>query len=84
MQNTIKASIHIGNIIKEKLIKEERSHAWLARKLFMDPSSISKLLHHSYINTDLLLRISIILDEDFFKNYSKIYNQIKHDNESNL
>lgn len=68
-------TIHIGKIIKEKLAQKERSHAWLARKLFMDPSNVSKLLQHSYINTDLLWRISFILHENLFDYYSILYEQ---------
>lgn len=67
--------IHIGNLIKQKLRQQERSNAWLARKLFMDSSNVSKMLKRSYIDTDLLLRISIILEEDFFVYYSYLYSQ---------
>lgn len=69
--------IHIGEIIRKKLAEEERSSAWLARKLFMDPSNVSKLLQRSSINTDLLLRISTVLHEDFFEYYSIVYRQMK-------
>ncbi len=67
--------IHIGNLIKQKLRQQERSNAWLARKLFMDSSNVSKMLKRHYIDTDLLLRISIILEEDFFVYYSYLYSQ---------
>ena len=69
--------IHIGNLIKQKLRQQERSNAWLARKLFMDSSNVSKMLKRSYIDTDLLLRISLILEEDFFIHYSNFYSQFK-------
>ena len=67
--------IHIGNLIKQKLRQQERSNAWLARKLFMDSSNVSKMVKRHYIDTDLLLRISIILEEDFFVYYSYLYSQ---------
>ena len=67
--------IHIGNLIKQKLRQQERSNAWLARKLFMDSSNVSKMLKRQYIDTELLLRISIILEEDFFVYYSYVYSQ---------
>ena len=67
--------IHIGNLIKQKLRQQERSNAWLARKLFMDSSNVSKMLKRQYIDTDVLLRISIILEEDFFVYYSYLYSQ---------
>lgn len=68
--------IHIGNLIKQKLRQQERSNAWLARKLFMDSSNVSKMLKRQYIDTELLLRISIILEEDFFLYYSNQYIQL--------
>lgn len=71
----MESEIHIGNLIKEKLRQQERSNAWLARKLFMDSSNVSKMLKRSYIDTDLLLRISLILEEDFFLYYSNQYTQ---------
>ena len=74
----MKAEIHIGNLIKEKLRQQERSNAWLARKLFMDSSNVSKMLKRQYIDTEVLLRISIILEEDFFVHYSYIYSQNKN------
>ncbi len=69
--------IHIGEEIRKKLAEEERSYAWLARRLFMDPSNVSKLLQRSSINTDLLLRISCVLNEDFFEYYSIVYRQMR-------
>ena len=72
------SEIHIGNIIKQKLRQQERSNAWLARKLFMDSSNVSKMLKRQYIDTELLLRISIILEEDFFVYYSYVYSQNKN------
>ena len=74
----MKAEIHIGNLIKEKLRQQERSNAWLARKLFMDSSNVSKMLKRQYIDTEVLLRISIILEEDFFVHYSYVYSQNKN------
>lgn len=72
--------IHIGNLIKQKLRQQERSNAWLARKLFMDSSNVSKMLKRQYIDTDVLLRISIILEEDFFVHYSNFYAQYINSN----
>ncbi len=77
-----KETIHIGNLIREKLKQEERSGAWLARKLCMDASNISKILQHHYIDTELLMRISVILHENFFDYYCDKYKQtLNIDNE---
>jgi len=63
--------VDIGYHIKQTLRRQERSGAWLARKLFTDASNVSKLLKRKHIDTELLLRISLILDEDFFAYYSE-------------
>lgn len=75
MERKMPDDIHIGNLIKEELKVQERSGAWLARKLFMDASNVSKLLQRRYIDTSLLLRISVILHRDFFACYSEAYRQ---------
>jgi hypothetical protein len=63
--------IHIGSLIKQKLVDEERSIAWLAQKIPCDRSNLYKILKKVHIPSDLLLRISKILDFDFFKYYSE-------------
>ena len=65
---------HIGNIIRIQLKKDGRSIKWLAEKLYYERANMYRMLNKSYINTDLLLRISKILDHDFFTYYSEIYN----------
>jgi len=65
-------SIHIGEEIQNHLALQQRSVAWLATQLRCDPSNLRKMLKHSYLPTDLLYRISIILDKDFFACYSQL------------
>lgn len=65
--------IHIGKLIHQKLKEQERSGAWLARKLFTDPSNVSKIIRKQYIDTELLMRISNILNCDFFQCLSDFY-----------
>jgi len=64
-------SIHIGEEIKKQLNAEKRSVVWLADKIFCDPSNMRKTLKKSHISTDLLYRISDVLDKDFFACYSQ-------------
>ena len=62
----------IGALIFQKLKEKERSIAWLAKRLDCDDSNLRKMLKGTrYINTDLLLNISIVLEEDLFASYSK-------------
>ena len=64
--------VNIGEIIKEELRKQERSVAWFARKLYCDRSNVYDIFKRKSIDTDLLLRISIILNRDFFKLYNQM------------
>jgi len=61
--------IHIGELIHQKLKEEKLSVAWLARKIYTDPSSLHKKLKKNSINTDLLCRISKALNCSFFRYY---------------
>lgn len=61
---------HIGQVIKQELEKQERSVAWLARKLSCDRSNIYRIFQKKSIDTYLLARISIILQHDFFAVFS--------------
>jgi len=59
--------IHIGDLILQKLKEKERTMVWLAKKVGCNDSNLGKTLKNShYIYIDLLLRISIALEEDFF------------------
>ena len=61
---------NIGELIQEELLRQERSVSWFARKLCCDRSNIYKLFQRSNIDTELLWRISVILQHDFFKDLS--------------
>lgn len=56
----------IGNLIKMEVKRQERSISWLAKKLSCDRSNIYRLFQKESIDTNLLTRISIILQHDFF------------------
>ena len=60
----------IGILIKEELEKQERSITWFARKLYCDRSNIYRLFQKESIDTNLLVRISILLGKDFFSDLS--------------
>ena len=64
--------IPIGELIFQKLKEKERTILWLAQKVGCDNSNLSKTLRNSrYIYSELLFRISIALEEDFFAYYSQ-------------
>ena len=63
--------IHIGKIIEEEMRRQERTPAWLARKINCARPNVYYIFKQESINTDLLLRISQVLHHDFFCYYSK-------------
>jgi hypothetical protein len=65
-----KEEIHIGELICKKLEEEGRTKKWLAKQVNCDASSFCKALKKNYIDTIILLRISLSLDYDFFRYYS--------------
>ena len=62
--------IDVGHLIEKKLQERERSTSWLAGKVAHSRSSLYKILKQTEMSTDLLMRISIALDYDFFHHYS--------------
>lgn len=63
----------IGLLIKEELHRQERGITWFARKLACDRSNIYRLFEKDSIDTGLLLRICLVLQHDFFSEYSQHY-----------
>ena len=66
------SDIHIGQLIKDELERQERSVSWFARKLYCDRSNIYKIFKRSTIDTELLMRISVVLNHDFFSDYIEV------------
>lgn len=61
--------IHIGQIIEQELHLQERSVTWFANKLYCDRTNVYKIFKRKSIDTELLLRISLILNHNFFNYY---------------
>jgi hypothetical protein len=60
----------IGIMIKEELARQERTVSWFARHLSCDRSNIYRIFQKDSIDTELLIRISNILNHDFFADIS--------------
>ena len=67
--NKVMHSLHIGSLIKEELMRQERTISWFARKLYCDRSNVYHIFKRESIDTELLLRISLILGRNFFLLY---------------
>lgn len=62
--------ILIGQLIEQELHRQERTTVWFARKLGCNRTNAYKIFKRTSIDTDLLMRISQILNRDFFAVYS--------------
>lgn len=62
--------ILIGQLIEQELHRQERTTVWFARKLGCNRTNAYKIFKRTSIDTDLLMRISLILNHDFFAIYS--------------
>lgn len=65
----------IGQLIKEELASQERTVSWFARKLHLDRSNVYRLFQKNSVDTDLLSRISLILDRNFFEELSSNFRE---------
>ena len=54
------------------MIRQERTPAWLARKINCQRPNVYYIFSQPSINTDLLLKISKALNVDFFALYSVV------------
>lgn len=61
--------VHIGKLIEEELRSQGRSVSWFAGKLYCDRTNVYSIFRRKSIDTDLLIRISRILDYNFFNCY---------------
>jgi DNA invertase Pin-like site-specific DNA recombinase len=62
--------IHIGSLIEKELRQQERSVTWFANKLHCDRTNVYKIFKKQSIDTQLLEQISIILQHNFFQDFS--------------
>lgn len=61
--------IHIGFEIKSELERQERSVSWFAHKLCCERTNVYSIFKRKSIDTDMLTRISRILQRNFFELY---------------
>ena len=63
-------NIHIGRLIEEQLRRDERSVSWLARQIPCTRNHVYKIFRKSSLDCALLLRISKIMQFNFFQYYA--------------
>ncbi|MBP5770649.1 MAG: XRE family transcriptional regulator [Bacteroidaceae bacterium] len=67
--------LHIGQQIKEELRRQERTVCWFARKLCCNRQNVYDIFKRTNIDAELLLRISLVLERNFFEEYTTQYQQ---------
>jgi hypothetical protein len=78
----MKEKIPIGNLILQELKEQERSIAWLAKKVHYSHNTLCKALKRDHLDSDLLLEISKELKYDFFAHYSVFLKKQLDDNKN--
>jgi len=63
--------MHIGKRIAEELHKQGKSVVWLASAMSYSRANLYKIFARKSIDTDVLMRISKLLEFDFFSLYSE-------------
>lgn len=66
LSRDIISELHIGQMVERELRHQRRSVAWFASQLFCDRTNAYKLLKRRNIDIEQLIRISVILDHNFF------------------
>ena len=66
--------VQIGKLIKEQFLKSKLSIDEFAGLIGCNKDNVYDIFRREHINTDQLLKISRILNLDFFKVYSELIN----------
>lgn len=56
--------------IEQELRRQGRSVSWFAKALYCDRTNVYKIFRKQSLDSELLLRISVILSCDFFRFYT--------------
>ena len=67
--------IHIGQLIRQRLDENGHSVVWLARQLTCSRTNVYKIFEKSHLDTEMLARISVVLNYDFFSIISNTLRQ---------
>ena len=81
METTV--NIHLGSMVRAELLRQEKSVSWFAQAINLERSGIYKLFRRKNISVQMLLKICIVLNHDFFDDVSEILknNKLQNDNE---
>ena len=71
--------MHIGEKIKEELKKQGKNPRWLSEQIPCERTNAYKILKREDLDTSLLMRISVALHHNFFKDLSEEYDFLKEE-----
>ena len=76
---------HIGEIIKQEVTRKGIKVSWLAEQLNCHRNNVYLIFSRRWIDTDTLMKLSCILNHDFFADLSAWYKQkdLQSNNEQN-
>ncbi len=63
--------LHLGHLIQLELARQERTPAWLARKICCDRTNVHKIFKRESLDTALLARIGQALGHNFFEDLAE-------------
>ncbi|MCQ2369989.1 MAG: hypothetical protein MJ007_05890 [Paludibacteraceae bacterium] len=66
-------TIHIGQMVKAELHRQGKTTLWLAGQCGCTPMNIYKIYRRSWISTDMLYKLSSVLNHNFFQDLSQDY-----------
>ena len=64
---------HIGDIIKQEVTRKGIKVSWLAKQLNCHRNNVYLIFSRRWIDTDTLMKLSRILEHDFFADLSALY-----------
>ena len=70
---THESNIHIGQLIQAQLKADQRSASWLAREIGCSRNHLYKVFRKSSLDGELLLRISLAMNFNFFQYYTRAF-----------
>lgn len=65
--------IHIGSVIEKELRRQGQTATWFARELYCNRQNVYNIFKRKSIDTDLLMRISLVLHCNFFEYFIQGY-----------
>lgn len=68
--------LHTGKLIKSYIKNNGIQIKWVTLQMNWHRNTIYGIFNRKWVDTDTLMRLSIILKHDFFADISKVYHEI--------